>query len=78
MVVDIGGTTSDIGVLRGGFPRESNLGVEVGGARTNFRMPDIQVLGIGGGSRVTDDGAQVGLQSVGYRLVEGGSSAATC
>ena len=72
VVVDIGGTTSDIGVLRGGFPRESNLGVEVGGARTNFRMPDIQVLGIGGGSLIAPDGSAVGPQSVGYRLVEAG------
>jgi len=39
IVVDIGGTTSDIGVLQGGFPRESNVVVDIGGIRTNFRMP---------------------------------------
>ena len=33
IVVDIGGTTSDIGVLQGGFPRESNAVIEVGGVR---------------------------------------------
>ena len=31
IVVDIGGTTSDIGVLGEGFPREANVEVEVGG-----------------------------------------------
>ena len=72
VVVDIGGTTSDIGVLQGGFPRQSNIAIEVGGVRTNFRMPDIQSIGLGGGSLVQDDGATIGPQSVGYRLVTDG------
>lgn len=72
IVIDIGGTTSDVGVLRDGFPRESNLGVTVGGVRTNFRMPDILALGLGGGSEVAPDGSAVGPGSVGYRLVEAG------
>jgi len=69
IVVDIGGTTSDIGVLRGGFPRESNRAVDVGGVRTNFRMPDIMAVGLGGGSIVSDDGRSIGPRSVGHRLV---------
>ena len=68
VVVDIGGTTSDIGILLNGFPRESNSVVDVGGVRTNFRMPDILAIGVGGGSHVSADGAQIGPQSVGYRL----------
>lgn len=72
IVVDIGGTTSDIGVLQDGFPRESNVIIEVGGVRTNFRMPDILAIGLGGGSLVTEDGARIGPQSVGHRLVEDG------
>ncbi len=70
IVVDIGGTTSDIGVLQDGFPRESNVVIEVGGVRTNFRMPDILAIGLGGGSIVADDGRRIGPQSVGHRLVE--------
>ncbi len=69
IVVDIGGTTSDIGVLRGGFPRESNRAVDVGGVRTNFRMPDVMAIGLGGGSIVSDDGLTIGPQSIGHRLV---------
>lgn len=72
VVVDIGGTTSDIGVLQDGFPRQSNIAIKVGGVRTNFRMPDIQSIGLGGGSLVTDDGATIGPRSVGYRLVTDG------
>lgn len=72
IVVDIGGTTSDIGVLQGGFPRESNVVVDIGGIRTNFRMPDIMAIGLGGGSLVTEKGKKVGPQSVGHKLVEEG------
>ncbi|MGI9346758.1 MAG: hydantoinase/oxoprolinase family protein, partial [Gammaproteobacteria bacterium] len=70
IVVDIGGTTSDIGVLQGGFPRESNTIIEVGDVRTNFRMPDILSLGLGGGSLVSDDGTQIGPKSLGHKLTE--------
>lgn len=72
IVVDVGGTTTDIGVLQGGFPRESNTVVEVGGVRTNFRMPDLLTLGLGGGSVVAEDGARVGPHSLGHRLVRDG------
>ncbi len=65
-VVDIGGTTSDVGILQHGFPREAAVAVEIGGVRTNFRMPDVLSLGLGGGSYV--DGAEVGPRSVGYEL----------
>ena len=71
LVIDIGGTTTDIGMLHRGFPRESALAVEIGGVRTNFRMPDLVSIGLGGGSRVySDDGCRVGPDSVGYRLAQ--------
>ncbi len=72
VVVDIGGTTSDIGVLQDGFPRESNVIIEVGGVRTNFRMPDILAIGLGGGSLVEEGGDKVGPRSLGHRLVTEG------
>lgn len=70
VVIDVGGTTTDIGLLRDGFPRESSLTVKLGGVRTNFRMPDVVSLGIGGGSLVvaTPDGVTVGPESVGYEI----------
>ncbi|MBT8442697.1 MAG: hydantoinase/oxoprolinase family protein, partial [Gammaproteobacteria bacterium] len=72
IVVDIGGTTSDIGILQDGFPRESNIVIEVGGVRTNFRMPDILAIGLGGGSLVAADGRTIGPRSVGHELVNEG------
>lgn len=74
IVVDIGGTTSDVGVLTGGFPRQSTVHVDVGGVRTNFRMPDILSIGLGGGSRVreSDGEVTVGPDLVGFRLLEEG------
>lgn len=68
MVVDIGGTTSDIGMLRRGFPRQSTHFVDVGGVKTNFRMPDVLAVGLGGGSIVRDNGGTVGPDSVGFEL----------
>jgi N-methylhydantoinase A/oxoprolinase/acetone carboxylase beta subunit len=68
MVVDVGGTSTDVGRLRRGFPREANSVVEVGGVRTLFRMPDLLSIGLGGGSLVARDPLSVGPQSVGYRL----------
>lgn len=72
IVVDIGGTTTDIGVLQHGFPRQSNQVIEVGGIRTNFRMPDILSIGLGGGSLVEDEGRKIGPRSIGYRLLQQG------
>lgn len=68
MVVDVGGTTTDIGHLRSGFPREANTAVEIGGVRTLFRMPDLLSIGLGGGTLVDRGGNRVGPESVGYRL----------
>src|SRR5262249_23527215 len=72
MVVDVGGTTTDVGQLRHGFPREANSGVRVGGVRTLFRMPDLLSIGLGGGSHVSLQPLKVGPLSVGYRLLREG------
>ena len=64
IVIDVGGTTSDLGVLKNGFPRQSNLVIDVGGVRTNFRMPDVLAMCLGGGSLIGRGGAQCGPQSV--------------
>ncbi|MEV5325227.1 hydantoinase/oxoprolinase family protein [Nonomuraea sp. N2-4H] len=78
IVVDVGGTSTDLGVLAGGFPRESAAATEIGGVLTNFRMPDILAIALGGGTVVRPGG--VGPGSVGYRiateaLVFGGTTA---
>lgn len=73
VVVDVGGTTTDLGVIQNGFPRESSVAVTIGGVRTNFRMPDVISIGLGGGSivRIKDDGSvTVGPDSVGYEITK--------
>jgi len=74
IVIDVGGTSTDVGVLAAGFPRESSIPVEIGGVRTNFRMPDLLAVALGGGTIVADDaasphGVSVGPASVGHRLL---------
>jgi len=73
VVLDVGGTTTDIGVIQNGFPRESGVAVTIGGVRTNFRMPDVISIGLGGGSivRQLENGeVTVGPDSVGYLITE--------
>ncbi|MBP1559531.1 MAG: hydantoinase/oxoprolinase family protein [Oscillospiraceae bacterium] len=73
IVIDVGGTTTDLGVIQNGFPRESGVAVTIGGVRTNFRMPDVVSIGLGGGSivRQQEDGTvTVGPDSVGYKITE--------
>lgn len=74
VVVDIGGTTTDVGVLLpSGFPRQAGAFIEVAGVRTNFSMADVQSIALGGGSRITVSGHEeqrvtVGPTSVGHLL----------
>src|SRR5690606_5402396 len=68
IVVDIGGTSTDVGALVQGFPREASAAVEVGGVRTNFRMPDIWSVALGGGTVLRADPPAVGPASVGRRI----------
>lgn len=72
IVADLGGTSTDVGVLAHGFPRESSTPAEIGGVHTNFRMPDLVSVALGGGTivRSADDGVEIGPDSVGYRLQE--------
>lgn len=68
LVVDIGGTTSDIGLLIDGYPREAAITTDVGRVRTNFRMPDLLSIGLGGGTIVRESGRRIGPDSVGHEL----------
>jgi N-methylhydantoinase A/oxoprolinase/acetone carboxylase beta subunit len=72
LVIDIGGTTTDFGILQNGFPRESSVAVTIGGVRTNFRMPDVISIGLGGGSIVREKNGEVsvGPDSVGFEITE--------
>lgn len=70
MIADVGGTTTDIGSLVHGFPREANNVVSIGGVRTLFRMPDLLPIGLGGGTIVDPQSGRIGPRSVGYRITQ--------
>ena len=73
MVVDVGGTTTDVGLLlANGFPRQQAAYSELSGVRMNFSYPDVKSIGLGGGSlvREIDGKMHVGPESVGYKLPE--------
>ncbi|KAG2143055.1 hydantoinase [Suillus clintonianus] len=84
LVVDIGGTTTDIGMLLpSGFPRQAAAHHEFCGVLLNFSMPHVTSIGLGGGSIIRKDPitnkVTVGPDSVGHRiasesLVFGGST----
>jgi N-methylhydantoinase A/oxoprolinase/acetone carboxylase beta subunit len=52
VIVDVGGTTTDIGILRNGRPRLDPEGAVLGGWRTRVKAVDVFTSGIGGDSRV--------------------------
>ncbi|KAI2629868.1 DUF917-domain-containing protein [Hypoxylon sp. NC1633] len=72
MVVDIGGTTTDVGLLlKNGFPRQQAAYSDLAGVRMNFSCPDVKSIGLGGGSIVRNgETLTVGPDSVGYKITE--------
>ena len=70
VVVDIGGSSTDVGALVKGFPREASVAVSIAGVRTNFRMPEVLSIALGGGSELVGQPPRVAGASVGYRLTE--------
>jgi len=63
VVADIGGTTTDIAVLEGGWPQLEREGAWVGGHRTMVQAIDMQTVGLGGDSEVAqDEGGQLVLR----------------
>ncbi|KAK7044090.1 hypothetical protein VNI00_007806 [Paramarasmius palmivorus] len=75
LVVDIGGTTTDVGMLLpSGLPRQAAAVTEIAGVRMNFSCPDVKSIGLGGGSIIrqhdTEPRLTIGPDSVGHRITE--------
>ncbi|MCG6881185.1 MAG: hydantoinase/oxoprolinase family protein [Deltaproteobacteria bacterium] len=58
VVIDIGGTTSDIAVLSGGAPKLNEAGVAVGPWQTHVTAVDVRTVGLGGDSHIYLDHRQ--------------------
>lgn len=70
IVSDIGGTTTDVCLLRGGRPRIDPDGARVGGFRTMVEAVAMRTTGLGGDSEVhVTDGLHAGLRLGPRRLV---------
>lgn len=59
IVMDMGGTTTDIGILRDGKPRLDPEGAIIGGHRTRVIAAEIATSGIGGDSRILVNGRRL-------------------
>ncbi|PNH46479.1 hypothetical protein VD0004_g1697 [Verticillium dahliae] len=76
VVVDVGGTTSDVGaLLPNGYPRLSKTYTELAGVKINLDMPSVESIGLGGGSIIREVRTAtssvtvtVGPDSVGHAL----------
>ncbi|KAJ7682259.1 Hydantoinase/oxoprolinase-domain-containing protein [Mycena polygramma] len=73
LVVDIGGTSTDVGMLlANGLPTQAAAVTEVSGVRMNFSCPDVKSIALGGGSIVRKTSATakltVGPDSVGHLI----------
>lgn len=62
VVVDMGGTTSDIALIKNGVPKTDNEGVSVGGWQTFVRGIDIDTFALGGDSHVGYHGGELFLK----------------
>lgn len=74
IVLDIGGTTTDMAVLVNGSPLLAPLGIELGGYKTLIRALDTLSIGIGGDSwvRVVDNRLVIGPERRGFAIGYGG------
>jgi len=64
IVMDMGGTTTDIGILRNGYPRLEKEGAMIGNRRTRVLAAEISTSGIGGDSRIVVNGSKFMLESL--------------
>lgn len=68
VVIDIGGTTTDVGIIKGGRPKLQYANINLfDQIRTHMPMPASKSIGIGGGTIVRE--LQIGPESLGSRFL---------
>jgi N-methylhydantoinase A/oxoprolinase/acetone carboxylase beta subunit len=72
IIADIGGTSTDVGIVNNGFPRRSINNATIADISLNFSMPDVLSIALGGGSYVSykDESVMVGPESSGRKVLE--------
>lgn len=63
VIADIGGTSTDVGIVINNFARRSLESTDIGGVKLNFPMPDVLSIGIGGGSYIRLNGESCAKES---------------
>ena len=64
IISDIGGTTTDVAIVKNGWPDLNEAGSMVGGFRTMIKAIDMQTIGLGGDSAIEiDHRGRVSLQA---------------
>ncbi len=61
LVVDVGGTTTDITLIKDGFPVVREQGMTIGSWRTHVRAVEMYTVGLGGDSLVRVEGGRLHL-----------------
>ena len=68
VVIDIGGTTTDVGIIKGGRPKLQYANINLfDQIRTHMPMPASKSIGIGGGTIIRE--LQIGPESLGSRFL---------
>lgn len=69
IVIDIGGTSTDVGIIYKGNPRRCLNNSRIGGITLNFPMPDVHSVALGGGSHINirSEGVRIGPHSCGNK-----------
>jgi N-methylhydantoinase A/oxoprolinase/acetone carboxylase beta subunit len=68
LVIDVGGTSCDIGFVKKGEPVRSIHAAKIGGVKVLSSLPDVASLAYGGGTIVGD--TTIGPKSVGAKLLQ--------
>ncbi|HEV8052726.1 MAG TPA: hydantoinase/oxoprolinase family protein [Parachlamydiaceae bacterium] len=65
IIIDVGGTSTDIGLVNKGVPRRCLNNSKIGGITLNFSMPDVYSIAMGGGSHIdiNKESIEIGPQS---------------
>ena len=73
IVVDIGGTSTDVGIVINGFARRTLNSSYIDGIKLNFAMPDVLSVALGGGSHINFDknnNCQIGPESCARKILK--------
>lgn len=68
VVIDVGGTSTDVGMLKNGTPMRSMQPSTIGGVTLHFSAPDVLSIALGGGSKLCLNTQKMGPASVGREL----------